>query len=461
LAHAAQAASYVALLADAQATGDASLLQDVVDRALAAGADEKSVADAAKKVDALRKAKFAPKADAVTAVRARMETVPAQAAETYLTCADRLSGEVRTRFRTRLLRAALLRDQQHAAAIAAAREMVPPELRGARTDPLDALALAEAIRRTALRIVRLEPGESATTFEELELEKAQKSWRPELYAVRSERMLVVTPEKRLGELAKCVAVGELACRANEEFFKVPAGAHKDREPLVVMLAASRDEYLKKLGGPEFAAGHYDNEKNISYFYMDDGSGGVQTTTDTMAHELTHHWLRARSPDWPFREFDATFAGQKGFWVVEGFASFVEGFSFDFEAGTYTTAQVEPYRFDDLVHAKGIPPWKEFFTLTQVGMHRAPRTVERIPSSLRLGTERYVDSLSLFYAQATATTRYLYEADNGAYRATLMQFLRSYYAGKLHELDICAILKVDPDELGKRIERFARAVLAGK
>jgi hypothetical protein len=72
--------------------------------------------------------------------------------------------------------------------------------------------------------------------------------------------------------------------------------------------------------------------------------------------------------------------------------------------------------------------------------------------------RQVTSRAMFYAQAAATVRYLYEADDGAQRRKLFDFLRAYYTGDSDKLDLAHELGVLADPLGQRIVEHARRAL---
>lgn len=466
IAREAQAAQYLALAKEARASNDAAVIDELVDLATAVGADEKELSKLQAFADDLRKGKnkALPKPAVVDGVRAKLAAIAALPAELHWEFAKGVQGEMRLRFQTRLLRATLERDPGHAPALEAVRALVPAELRTTRFDALDALTLVEATTRTPIQILRAAPdGTAPASFAQKKLEEHAKGWRGDLYAVRSAHMLVLTPVKELGSLARCIAVGEIVCQALEEFFGVEPASQSDKDPLVVELYPSREEYLKRFGAAfEWTAGFYSIEANTSHFYMTDASAKLQGTAEVMAHELTHHWLRARCPRWPYREFDAAFAAQKGFWIVEGFASMVENFAFDFEAGTWDPGQRESYRLDLVAHTSSYPPWKQFFLLSMVDFHRQPPSASgMVPSSLVLGGEMSSDDKSLFYGLATATTRYLYESDGGALRAKLFEFLRAYYAGERGELDLPKMLGLDPDVLGQRVVDFAKGVISGK
>lgn len=107
------------------------------------------------------------------------------------------------------------------------------------------------------------------------------------------------------------------------------------------------------------------------------------------------------------------------------------------------------------------PWATFFAESNVGFYgwRYEGPPEA-PSSIFLGQRHIPSAQQMFYAQAAATTRYLYEAQGGALRPKLFAFLRAYYTGDRAHLDLPAALGVEADELGRAIVDHARSVLKG-
>ena len=59
----------------------------------------------------------------------------------------------------------------------------------------------------------------------------------------------------------------------------------------------------------------------------DGEDAFEGTRETLAHELTHHWLHVRCPRLSEEQVESQSALTPGFWVVEGFASLVDDFQF--------------------------------------------------------------------------------------------------------------------------------------
>ena len=100
-------------------------------------------------------------------------------------------------------------------------------------------------------------------------------------------------------------------------------------PLDGRLHKNRKEYLEEKtpdGGQAmpWSAGYYSPRENVSRFYVPgsgDGEGPVPLDLlKTLAHELTHHWLSMR---WLGPGSRGGAAVLPGYWIVEGFARFME------------------------------------------------------------------------------------------------------------------------------------------
>jgi hypothetical protein len=67
---------------------------------------------------------------------------------------------------------------------------------------------------------------------------------------------------------------------------------------------------------------------------------------------------------------------------------------------------------------------------------------------------------LFYEQGGATCQFLYHAEKGRFRKTLLDFIAARYTGKADKLDIAAAMGLPAAELGARVEAFAKQVAQG-
>jgi len=68
-------------------------------------------------------------------------------------------------------------------------------------------------------------------------------------------------------------------------------------------------------------------------------------------------------------------------------------------------------------------------------------------------------LRLFYVQSAAATQYLIYAENAKHRRRFFECLGHYYKGYLL-VDVKKAFGLTPEELGRRIESFARQVRKG-
>ncbi|HZN37670.1 MAG TPA: hypothetical protein VFD82_02645 [Planctomycetota bacterium] len=67
-------------------------------------------------------------------------------------------------------------------------------------------------------------------------------------------------------------------------------------------------------------------------------------------------------------------------------------------------------------------------------------------------------MSLFYAQSAMLCRYLYDAENGAHRKALLEFVIAWYSGKDDKLDFAAAFGVSAKELAPKVIEYARTLL---
>jgi hypothetical protein len=264
---------------------------------------------------------------------------------------------------------------------------------------------------------------------------------------------------RPGALARTLALGELVCTALEEVFGGPPADAAPRDPLLLHLFENEEDYLRFSGGLEWSAGHFDRLRELSRVYVPSGDDDFERVLATYAHELTHHWLQMRCPRYPFRPVEAEDAARPGYWIVEGFASMVEEFQFDWRGGSWSDAVRRSDRLDLVANAgaEGLVAWPEVFGWSQVDFQsRAPANRGLAPSSWWLGRGRPYDFRSAYYAQAAAACHYYWKRD----RERLLGYLAKYYAGADEGLDVAAHFGVPADELGRLVTDFARAETLG-
>jgi len=374
----------------------------------------------------------------------------------------------------RMARAVLEADPQHAAAAALVRKLVPPSIKiSGEFVTLDWLDLVQVLHSLKVKQVEQPPPDKfVLPYDQRQLIQYQRQWRKDLVAFRSERLLVVSPCKNPKGIAQCLSLGELVCSALDEIFA--AGTRKRAEdlPMRLLLYETKKEYQKFSVKGKWKShlvwswGHYDGD--ASRMYVPVGEGAFEQVMQVFAHELTHQWIDARCP--MFTSDDRTKAIRKevpGEWIVEGFASMVEGFQFDLVNRTYRPSHPRMPRLDIVANSRRnqLLSWGHVLTSTYEQKHRrfSATTKNRIvvQTTWDLGVSPVLTPMGLFYAQSTAACHYLFSAQGGRYRKQLLEYVAARYTGQIEKLDIETAFGMTARQLGRRAVEHARKVVARK
>jgi hypothetical protein len=351
--------------------------------------------------------------------------------------------------------------------------IVPPEPFAA----IDWLDFLDATAATKVAFFEAR-GEDFTdqSFDSITLQHKQhllewrEKWRPDLKALRSERLIVFSPITQPGSLAKGLAAGELVCDTLEAMFASAPRVRTDPRPMLVFVYPDRDEYLaeaKKVGfeSLEWTAGFYSDHLNErvakSRLFVPSDEAGFLGALPTLAHELTHQWLMDRCP--AFQTDPAKVRLMEApFWIVEGFASLIEQFEFDFARRKAVLGKANLERADVVASAHGtqLLDWnwlvearRAEFARLQIGNKEI-----NVPSSLLLGSTFKARPVQLYYAQAAMLCRYLYDAEGGRHRAALLAYVIAWYAGKVDELDFAKAFGATAKELAPKVIEYSRTLL---
>lgn len=261
-------------------------------------------------------------------------------------------------------------------------------------------------------------------------------------ALRTPNLLFFSRVKDPSIVGACLRNGEGAVRTLRVLLGTEGDdpVRGDTDRLDVRLHTDRKSYLAEElpgGGKaiEWSAGFFSPAEGVSRFYVPTGRNDLTLGRDlyrTLVHELTHHYVERR---W-MPHFSAQNRGtieQGGYWVVEGFARFVEDQSV--EIGR------RGVRFDDptvpsvdctiqLLGKKSLMPVSELVDLTYVEFHKLPQsTVAQV--TLRSSLESYnVDGIKRFYEEAGALVYFMLNGrgDDGRYR--LINYLKARYSGRV-------------------------------
>jgi hypothetical protein len=322
------------------------------------------------------------------------------------------------------------------------------------------LELAAATERTPLRYIEADEAEAGPrpSPSAARLMAEREAWRADACAWESARLLVVTAGPSPQAAARTLATGEFLCGVLEQVF---GGARGGSERLELVVYPTREEYLAHsgtdLGGLEsvlgFTAGHFDLGARVSRLYVPEEDADGERLLDVAAHELTHHWLALRSRFAPLAASPAT----PGFWIVEGIATWVEELALDPQGSRWSTDVERAPSLDTLRNAgvEELLSWRELLAASfETYAKLETRTTCLLALDWQLGVRHPRSPMQLFYAQSAALAHYLYEAEGGRHRALFLEAVEGFYRGR--PADVSAALGLAPEELGARVQAWARA-----
>ncbi|MFY9344377.1 MAG: hypothetical protein WAT39_17930, partial [Planctomycetota bacterium] len=375
------------------------------------------------------------------------------------------------------LRFLLDKAPEHGPTLAAVKALLPKQI--APPEPFlgrDWLDFLEATAHTKVTFLDANIGDFGkegldpiTAQSKQQLLEWRGRWRRDLQALASPRLLLFSPVTQPGSLAKALATGELVCDALESMFKDMHVVRQDPRPMMVFIYPDRDEYdaeSKKLGvDSTWTAGYYSDSLNEtvakSRMFVPADDTGFATVLPTLAHELTHHWLQDRCP--AFRPDPVgSRLGPKAFWIVEGFASLVEQFEFDFVRRQFRFGKGDQQHADLVASAPAARlldwNWLAKASRREFDALRVRPAAVGIASAVRLGSSFQVRGVNLFYAQAGMLARYLYDGEGGRFRQQLLDYVVAYYTGRVHALDFEQAFGVSAKDLGPKVVEYARAAV---
>ncbi len=368
-----------------------------------------------------------------------------------------------------VLRAALDSDPLLPAAVEWLRTRLPEGLVAADTvDTHDWVDVIEAASHTTLSVVATKGGKPATG-DETWLAAARTKWRSDVVALRSDRLLLITPVVAPGRIAHALTLGELVCSALDGMFDLTPDARRSADPLVVLLYETKEEYLRMSagrGGHADAAwlattlGHYSPADGLSRLYVPNGDADFESTLSTLAHELTHHWVDRRLP-LPAGAQRGYGVDTPGYFLEEGFAVLVEEFVFDLRRRQVTTLDPRANSLDIVATASPGIQWRALLDMTQAEFRRIPETpTQEVPLRWTLGKRRKLTPTNLFYAQAGAVCHYLWDADGGAHREKLKAWVRDLHTAKTKRDDAERRVGRAAVSFGELVREWAKSVSGG-
>ena len=449
----------------AEDSRDPELMFEMSDWAISLGIPESKLKKVVKTAEGFSKRPKPIDSKVVDEVRGRTQEVSDAAAAVIWDRIANLAGEEPTPLRVALLELLFEVDPDHEGGGQAVRDLLPDGLEPFEPYvPADWLAVAETVQYTSLEMVDL----SLDSWAAGRVQKRARKWRDDLVGLESDNLLILCPPAQPGSIAKCISLGELVC---ELLAEMTAEGQQVRdlkdEKLVIELYESRDEYIAKAGenggnpGLAFSAGHYTPAENVTRMYLPEDDNGLEEVMRTFAHEATHHWLTARCTLWDEADDIMQRASQQeGFWIIEGFASFMEDFTYDLEARTWSSSPENSSNLDSIARATAtqVVPWEDQLTMPHAKFLflRTDDKFTMLPRSQYLGPGHSFSQTNFFYAQGAAICHYLWAAEDGKYKGDLIAYLTQYYrTRKAHDLE--KLTGLEHKKLGEAIHAWCRSV----
>ena len=259
--------------------------------------------------------------------------------------------------------------------------------------------------------------------------------------IESPGVLLQTSSADPALVGPCVVQAERAIEALECFLALDRNPQS--APLQMRIFATEHEYQqhqRSVGSqvPTWSAGFYSPSEQRSYFYIPlpgqsvfSGRRGSRLQ-DVLVHELTHQFLSER---W-LKDAGAIWGDprQPGYWVVEGFARFVEDQAASMRRGTLGMNRIRVGSLDVTAQlneiAGGTFKLEHLLNLSRAGFARlrGEPYPEPIPLRHTSGVTQ-ISQVGIFYDQSGALVYFLAHKKGDEGRRRLLEFMRNYYTNR--------------------------------
>jgi hypothetical protein len=260
-------------------------------------------------------------------------------------------------------------------------------------------------------------------------------WRDDTIALRTRNLVLLSRDADPVVVGRCLRNGEGAVRALRTLMGPGPRDESTRplEPLEVRLHRNKEEYhLERTPDGTTAigwsVGYYSSAERVSRFYVPaKGKSGDPLGRDlyqVLVHELTHHYVDQR---WMGR--GQLLANTPGYWIVEGFARFVEDQVVEMgRLGTgFRDETVKSLDAASQVDLKNkLIPMSAFIDLTPAafsGLGDEPIADLELRSTL---VRMRVTERGVFYEQAGSLVFFLWNRCGDEGRAAVLECLRVHY-----------------------------------
>jgi len=297
------------------------------------------------------------------------------------------------------------------------------------------------------------------------LRRARHLWRPDLFGIQADGMLVLTPIRRLDVVAGCAGRARITLETLEGLFRTDTPRTRTKEPLTIQLFENRKNFAEGVGYEgaatlppyfHFELGHWTLRDDLTRLLAPEG---LRDPDDphlayALVHELTRHWLWSRCPR--FATTEAVHAGPvAGYALAAGFAGFMAEGRFDMASGTVDLSGRESAALEFVrKRPEALLDWSKFLLMSYDDIH-AVNTTD--PALTEEGRKRGLLAAGRVFAfQGAATCNFLYNGENGRHRQQLVDYLVAHYTGDMPKLNPSVAFGLRPAELGKAVVAWASA-----
>lgn len=262
-------------------------------------------------------------------------------------------------------------------------------------------------------------------------------WRNECLVLQTDNIELFTTCERPEVIGSCLRYAEAGVRILQDVLDSPYDP--EQSLMAVRLHAKRSMYLKeKLPGggqaARWSAGFYIPSEHVSRFYVPDGENDVAVSLalqETLVHELVHQFQNERWAVFGDKAPQQSPMTQS-FWVVEGFARFIEDQVTEMGGGAFriddpTAPCVEAA--SGLLEKKSLLEHEKHIEMNQIlfGGLSNEDPVE-IDLTSTLGT-RFYGQIGIFYEQSGALVFFMMNRCGEEGRAGFIEYMTSYWRGK--------------------------------
>lgn len=264
--------------------------------------------------------------------------------------------------------------------------------------------------------------------------RGAEPWDKDTLGLRTQNTLLFSRTEDIEIVGMCLRVGEGTVRALERLLGKGDGLLS--QPLEVRLHRNREDYLAEKtpvgSAMPWSAGYFSPSENVSRFYVPQPGQTAEPLgrdlSKTLAHELTHHWLSMR---WLGRGNMGRAAVLPGYWIVEGFARFIEDQAMEMgrRAGRLDDTTVNSLdACSQVAKQRKLMDTAELVGMTQIDFGKIPE--ERVTDVNLRNTVggRVLDQRALFYEQSGSLVFFLMNRCGDAGREALIKYMRKHYSG---------------------------------